>query len=110
MKPISYLNGVRRTLPDTLSIGAGAITANDLYGGVSPQPFGERVGFAVREEIERPGAFQMDEHGAVSVSATPGPIVDTKHLHVLNCFRVALPQNAQDCVRAHGDAELKSEP
>jgi hypothetical protein len=51
MESICHLERIRRTLPRTLGVSTGSIAADDLHRGMRPQPLGQRLGFAVWQEI-----------------------------------------------------------
>jgi hypothetical protein len=53
MPAIGNLNGRRRALPRAVSIGAGAIAANELHSGILLEPSRQRRRFPIRKEINR---------------------------------------------------------
>ena len=47
MKPIGHLDGLGRTSPGSISIGSGAIAADDLDAGMGLEPADEGLCLAV---------------------------------------------------------------
>src|SRR5215472_13734520 len=52
MKAVSDLRGCRSPVPSAFSIGGRAITRDDLDPGMPPQPLGQSLGRALREQRE----------------------------------------------------------
>jgi hypothetical protein len=75
---ISDLDRTWRTLANAISIGAGAVTSDDLDAWTIPQPGSNGGGFTIGQEIDDVIAFEAHQHGAVATTTPPGPVVDTK--------------------------------
>jgi hypothetical protein len=75
MPPVSDLHGTGRALANAVGVGAGAITGDDLNTGTIAQPCGESGRFAIRQQIDHLVRLQIDQHSAVALSASPGPII-----------------------------------
>lgn len=84
MPAIRNLHCVGSALTNAIGISASTIAGNDFDAGLTAQPAGDSGSFAVRKQINDLVRFQVYEHGAVAVSALPGPIV---HPEDPGCWR-----------------------
>ena len=73
---IRDLLSLRGALSSRLRIRACTVTANDLHSRVGFEPFRNRIGFSIREQIHHPMGFHVHQNGSVAMSPTDGPIVD----------------------------------
>ena len=73
---VADLDGIRSPPADAVGIAAGAITGNDLSTGMILQPGRNRVTLAVRQQVDRPVALQIDDDGAVALAPPPCPVID----------------------------------
>jgi hypothetical protein len=76
---IGHLDRLRRSLPDSFCIGAGAVPADNLHARVCAQPRGDGLALPVRQKIDHPARLKVAQNGAVAVALAPGPIVDAKN-------------------------------
>lgn len=60
-------------------IRTGAVAAPDLGAGMSLKPVGQSGGGAVGQDIDRPAGLDVDEDGAVDVTALEREVVDAEH-------------------------------
>lgn len=79
MPAIQDVHRLGRPQPDGLAVDLGPVAGDDLSPRMAPQPSGDRFGLAIGQEIGDHPAFQIDDHRAVAVPATPGPLVDSDH-------------------------------
>lgn len=77
MPTIRSLNGLWRSQPDTLGVGAGAIAGDDFDLRMGCQPSGNGFGLAIRQQLDGPVAFEIDDDGAVAAAAAPCPVINT---------------------------------
>jgi hypothetical protein len=59
MPPVRDLYGLRRTLPGSVGIGAGAVTHDDRHRRMLLEPGRERVGAAVGQQVDDASAHQI---------------------------------------------------
>src|SRR5262249_23116929 len=57
-----------RALMSTFGICPGPITANDFYSRMLAQPLRQRLSCAIRQQINWPVCFQINDYGAVGVA------------------------------------------
>ena len=98
---VGDLHGIRCTLPDGVSIGAGAVASDDLDPAVTPQPSRERAGLAVGQKIDDPIALQVDQNGSVGLAAPPGPVIHSQHARRRRQRRHRAMNQAQQSIGAH---------
>lgn len=65
---VSDLDSPRRALAGTVGIGAGAVAGDHLDARVGPEPGSQRLGRAVRQQVENPIPFKVDEHRPVAMT------------------------------------------
>ncbi len=76
---VGDLDGSGRTLHNSIGISAGAVTADDFNARMCAQPCGERYSLAVRQQVNRAAAFEVNEDGAVAMPASEGPVVNAEY-------------------------------
>ena len=76
MPTIRSLSGLWRSQPDTLGVGTGAIAGDDFDLRMGCQPSGNGFGLAIRQQLDGPVAFEIDDDGAVAAAAAPRPVVN----------------------------------
>src|SRR3954471_21088319 len=79
MPPVRDLDSFWRSLPDAISVDAGAVARDDLHPGVPLQPRRKALSPAVGQEVEHPVLLPVDEDGPIAVTAPPCPVIDPKH-------------------------------
>lgn len=79
MPSIRDLDRSRSTLPDPVRVGAGAITRDNFDARMAAQPGRECFSLAIAQQIDHGVALQVDQHRAVAVPPTPGPVIHTEH-------------------------------
>ena len=79
VEPIDDLDGLRRPLPNPLSIEATAIAADDLDTGMRLQPLCDRRGRTLGEQINHVMALEITHDGAKASPSPPGPFVEPNH-------------------------------
>ena len=76
MPTIRSLNGLWRSQPDALGVGAGAIAGDDFDLRMGCQPSGNGFGLAIRQQLDGSVAFEIDDDGAVAAAAAPRPVIN----------------------------------
>lgn len=79
MKPIGHLLSLRGAFTDCLRIQAAAVTADDLDGGMAPQPLGCTLDAAVVQYVNNRATLEINHDGAVSRRSPPTPVIDANH-------------------------------
>jgi hypothetical protein len=79
VEPIDALDGLRRSLPNPLSIETTAVAANDLDARMRLQPRRDRGGRALREQINHVMALEIADNGPEPSASPPGPFVEPDH-------------------------------
>src|SRR3954468_11352391 len=79
MPPVRDLDSFWRSLPDAISVDAGAAARGATPPGVPLQPRRKALSPAVGQEVEYPVLLQVDEDGPIAVTAPPCPVIDPKH-------------------------------
>src|SRR5215210_655991 len=75
MEAVRYLDGIGCRFPDGISVLAAAVSAYDLYAGMSREPSSEGVGAAIGKEIHRSVMLEVHQDGAPASPASEGEIV-----------------------------------
>jgi hypothetical protein len=78
MKAVGDLHGSRSSLPCAFGIGGRAIARDDLDPGMRPQPLGQSIGRALREQRDRLAALQIDQHGAIALTFAQREVIHTE--------------------------------
>jgi hypothetical protein len=112
MKSVSDLSGFRRTLPSAFGVRSCSVTADDLHCRMIMQPFGKRVRFAIRQQVDGLPTFKIHQNRSVAMTPPPRPIIDAEHSHVIVGFIGARAgkKHTQDGVSAGAKAQLGREP
>src|SRR6266516_142692 len=76
---VGHLHGLWRTLARAVGVTAGPISADDLWRGTLPQPGSELLCRPSVQQVHRPMALTIHEHGAVAATSTDGELVHPKH-------------------------------
>jgi len=107
MPPVRDLDSFWRSLPDAISVDAGAVARDDLHPGVPLQPRRKALSPAVGQEVEDPVLLQVDEDGPIAVTAPPCPVIDPKHARgrAWPWRGIATARHPQQRVRADGDGQ-----
>jgi hypothetical protein len=79
VEPIDDLDGLRRPLPNPLSIETTAIAADHRDTGVRLQPRRDRGGRALGEQIHHLMAFEIADHDPEPSASPPGPCIEPDH-------------------------------
>ena len=79
LKTVRDLGGFGCPLVRAISIGFRPITGDDLHPQMFPEPLGQRLGGAIREERDRLAALQIDQHRAIGLAFPHREIVHTEH-------------------------------
>src|SRR5262244_1110231 len=77
MPAVGDLNGRRRALPPAVSIGAGAIAANELHSWILLEPSRQRRRLSVREEINRRAPLKVHQNRAVTLPFVLRPVINS---------------------------------
>ena len=102
MKTVSNLHCLGRALASTLRIRLRAVTCDDLYARMLPEPLRHGVGRAIWEESHRLAAFQIYQDGPIRLAFPEGEIIHPEH-GGRGERRGRLPtEQAQQGVPAHG--------
>jgi len=70
------LDCLRRAGAGAVGVGAGPVPADDLGAGMCLQPFRQRVGFPVPQQVHGLAGVHVDQHGAVVATAAEREVVD----------------------------------
>jgi hypothetical protein len=76
--PVSDLDGIRRAEPCRLGEDRTAAPADHLDAGVRPQPLGQTLGTALRQQVDDGAALQITEQRAIAPALPPRPFVHTE--------------------------------
>ncbi len=79
MKPIGYLLGLRCAFTDGLRIHAAAVSADDLDGGMVPQPPGCTIDTPIIENVDDGATLEINHDGPVSCRSAPTPVIDANY-------------------------------
>lgn len=79
MKPIGHLPGLRCAFTDGLRIQAAAVSADDLDGGMVPQPPGCTIDTSIIENVDDRATLEINHDGPVSCRSAPTPVIDADH-------------------------------
>jgi hypothetical protein len=79
MKSIGYLLGLRCAFTDGRRIEAAAISADDLDGGMVPQPPGCTIDTPIIENVDDRATLEINHDSAVSRGSPPTPVIDANH-------------------------------
>src|SRR4051794_35487253 len=73
---IGDLDCLRRARADAFSVSARAVAADDSNAlAVLPQPGGQCLAGAIRQQVENSAAFEIADNGAVALAAPPSPVI-----------------------------------
>jgi hypothetical protein len=84
MPPVGNLNGIGSNLMCPFSVRTCSIAANELDSRMLLQPGAQRLGCALRQELNRAVVIKVDQDGAIGLAFAEGEIVDTKMLRGWN--------------------------
>ena len=76
---VSDLNSARRALAHAVCVSASTVTCNDLDTGVLAKPRSQRFCLPVRQKVYDLIALQVDQNGPVAMTASPSPVINSKH-------------------------------
>jgi hypothetical protein len=66
----------RRAHADAFRVSARAVAADDSnILAVLPQPGGQCLAGAIRQQVDNPAAFEIADDGAVALVTPPGPVI-----------------------------------
>src|SRR5262245_23369037 len=100
MPAIGNLNGRRRALPRAVSIGAGAIAANELHSGILLEPVRQRRRFAVWKQINRRAPLKVHQNRAVTLPFVLRPVIDSDDFGSVGRWQLNLADPLNDRVGA----------
>jgi hypothetical protein len=100
MKAVGDLRSGRSSLPRTLGICSCAITRDDLDSRMRPQPLGQSIGRATRQQRDRIAALQIDQYGAIALAFAQREVIDTKDCRSRTRRQRQPPEQAQQRVTA----------
>ena len=93
---VAHLSGLGSASARRIGVGAAAIAADHLGAGVFAQPRDERLGAAVRQEVDDAAPLEVAKDGAVAPAAAPRPVVHLEHARcLLRRPRRPAPKHAQ---------------
>src|SRR4051794_31112203 len=76
---VGDLRCLRRARADAFGVSARAVTADDSnILAVLPQPGGQCLAGAIRQQVDNPAAFKIADDSAVALAAPPGPVIHTE--------------------------------
>src|SRR5262249_22942764 len=79
MPTVSHLDSLRCSQACPFGIGSSPVTTDDFNTWMRPQPIGERVGLAVREQVNHLPLFQVGQKCAIAPTTTHGPVIHTQN-------------------------------
>src|SRR5215470_894493 len=97
---VGDLNCRRSALPRTVSICAGAITANELHSRILLEPGRQRRRFPVRKEINRRAPLKVHQNRAVTLPFVLRPVIDSDDFGILGRWQLNLADPLYDRVGA----------
>lgn len=107
---ICDLDGGGRSLADTIGVGAGTVTGDDLDAGMGFQPCGNGVGLTVGQKVNRAVALEIDKEGAVTLAAAPSPVVDADDTWCWDRRHRLRPDQTQQRIAADRHGEPGGQP
>src|SRR5262244_2035182 len=110
MPAVGDLNGRRRALPPAVSIGAGAIAANELHSWILLEPSRQRRRLPVRKEINRRAPLKVHQNRAVTLPFVLRPVIDSDDFWSLGLWQLNLPDPLNDCVGADAHPQRSGQP
>lgn len=107
MPAISHLNRRRRAGTDAIGMGTRAVAAHGRNLSAMPlQPRCQRVGAAIRQQVDCTATLEVADDGSIAVTAPPSPVVHPNHARRRRCrpgTRTDQPQQRVATDR-HGEA------
>jgi len=110
MPAIGNLNGRRRTLPRAVSIGAGAIAADQFNSWMLLEPGCQRGRFPVRKQINGGAPLEVYQDRAVTLPFVLRPVIDPNDLWGGRRRQMYLADPLNKRVRADAHAQSGGQP
>jgi hypothetical protein len=101
MKPVGDLRGRRRPGACTLRIRTRPVARNDFNARVLAEPLRQGLRRALGQQGDRLMAFEINQHGAISLAFAEGKIIYAQHAGRRRVRRGLATEEAEQCVAAH---------
>jgi hypothetical protein len=79
MPSVSDLQRVRCALAHAVGVGSCAVTSDNLDTWMPKEPISHSLGLSVGEQVDDLVALKVHQDRAVTMTPTPGPVVNGKH-------------------------------
>src|SRR5262249_24142406 len=109
MPAIGNLNCRWSALPRALSIGAGAVAANELHAGILLEPGRQRRRFPVRKAIKGGAPPRVPQNRAVTLPFVLRPVIDSDVFGSVRRWQMRLANPLNDCVWADAHPQCDSQ-
>jgi len=110
MEAIGDLRGLRRTLGGASGIVLGTVAGNNVDAWMGAQPRRDSLGSTLRQEINRPTAFEIDQDGAIDPALAERKIIDPQDSGCGRRGRRGPMENAQDRIATEGHPQAGGHP
>ena len=110
MKAIGDLGGLRRPRCGASGIVLGTVTGNDFDSRMVTQPGRDRLGRALRQEINGPTAFEIDQDGPIDPALAEGKIINAEHMRGRLGWGRGTAENTEDRVATERHPQARGHP
>src|SRR5215510_7704568 len=110
MEAISDLCGLRRALCSASGIVLGTIAGNNFDPGMGTQPRRDPLGGTLRQEINRPTAFEINQDSPIDSALAERKIIDPQDPGRGRRGRRGAVENAQDRIATEGYPQAGGHP
>jgi hypothetical protein len=105
MPAVSDLHSIRDAFGGSLFVTSATIPGDDGDRRVFRQPRGHRRGLTIRQYVNDLSPLEITENRPVSMTALPGPVIDTDDTGCLRPRCQLTPDNAKESVFAHREEQ-----
>jgi hypothetical protein len=105
MPAVGDLYSIRETFGRSLFVTSATIPCDDGDRRVFRQPRGHRRGLTIRQNVDDPSPLEITDNRPVSVTALPGPVIDTDDTGCLGRRRHLASDNTKESVFTHREEE-----
>lgn len=76
IKPVGYLQSLRRSLAGSLCVEATTIPADDFDFGMAAQPLRAALDIAIFQNVDNCAPLEIDDDCSVVLRFSPTPVID----------------------------------